>query len=407
MAALPTLLLAFMRWKWNAEAGAQRVLAIVCLAAIALALLQLMPLPPYLHVRLPGRGSIIADLAQAQQPQGWLPLTLDRRGTVRALLALVVFSSFWVLSCTLTNAARLRLLKVALVLAALMAMLGYAQSASGARSGLRFHTFHHPIGAIGLFANRNHFACLMAMLTPLAIALGVRSHVRERLPAAAAWYVVAAMLLLAAALSLSRTGMVLASVAAVVTVLLMRQRPVAASARQGESALLSIAPVASIAVAVAGIAVYAWDGIRQRMQQDPLEDLRWQYLRYGWDAALAYLPWGAGWGSFKSVYPAFEPIEAMREVYALHVHDDVLETLIEAGLPGVVLLLAAFVTVVHAARKNIIARNSDASILSAAAIAAFVPMAHSFVDYPLRTHAVAVVLALVLSLLMADADASR
>jgi O-antigen ligase len=81
--------------------------------------------------------------------------------------------------------------------------------------------------------------------------------------------------------------------------------------------------------------------------------------------------------------------------------------MIEGGVPGVALLLAAFVAVVHVARKNIIARNSDASILTAAAIAAFVPMAHSFVDYPLRTHAVAVVLALVLSLLMADADESR
>jgi hypothetical protein len=306
VAGLPALLLVFTRWQWDAS-GAQRAFAMVCLAAIALALLQSVPLPPYLLGRLPERGSIIADLTRAHQPQGWLPLTLDRWGTVRALLALVVFSSFWALSYSLTNAARLRLLKVALVLAALMAMLGYAQSASGARSQLRFHTFHHPIGAIGLFANRNHFACLMAMLTPVAIALGVQSHVRERAPAAAAWYVVAAMLLLAAALSLSRTGLVLASVSVVVTVLLVRRRAVAASARQGASVLVGIAPVASITAAVAGIAIYAWDDIRQRLQQDPLEDLRWQYLRYGWDAALAYLPWGSGLGSFKSVYPAFEP----------------------------------------------------------------------------------------------------
>lgn len=403
MAALPALLLALMRWQWAPASRPQRAMAVICLGAIALAVLQLIPLPPAILSMLPGRSDVLADLAQARQAHGWLPLTLDRWGTVRALLAMLVFASFWALACTLTTAARLRLLKLALVLATLTALLGYAQSAAGTHSALRFYDYHHPIGAIGLFANRNHFACLMAMLLPFAIALGVQSQTRRRVPAALAWYAVAAMLFLAAALSFSRTGLALACAAALASVVLSSR--VTDASKPGR--VRRWAPMAAIAVAIAGIAVYAWDGISHRLQQDPLEDLRWQYLRYGWDAAQAYLPWGSGWGSFKSVYAPLEPVAAMREVFALHAHNDVLETLIEAGLPGIVLILTLLVTVIYVTRKSLIDHTFHGPILSAAAIAAFVPLAHSLVDYPLRTHAVAVVFALVLSFLLTNASESR
>jgi O-antigen ligase len=400
LAALPAMLLAIVRWRWAPASRAQRVLAVVCASAIALAVLQLLPLPHAIYGMLPARSVVLADLSQAGQLHGWLPLTLDRWGTVRALLALVVFASFWVLACTLTSPARLRLLKLALVVATLTALLGYAQSAAGTYSLLRPYDYHHPIGAIGLFANRNHFACLMAMLLPFSIALGVQAQARRRAPLALAWYSVAAMLFLAAALSFSRTGLALACATALGGVLL----PSRAGAASEQASIRRWAPLAAIGVAIAGIAVYARDGISQRLQQDPLEDLRWQYLRYGWDAAQAYLPWGSGWGSFKSVYAPFEPVGAMREVFALHAHNDILETLIEAGLPGFVLLVTLLVTVICVTRKSLIERSSHTSILGAAAIAAFVPMVHSLVDYPLRTHAVAVVFALVLSFLLASAS---
>ena len=401
LAALPALLLAVMRWQWAPASRAQRVLAVLCASAIALAVLQLLPLPPAIYAMLPGRSDVLAELAQAGQPHGWLPLTLDRWGTVRALLALMVFTSFWALACTLTHDARLRLLKLALILATLTALLGYAQSAAGIHSLLRPYDYHHPIGAIGLFANRNHFACLMAMLLPFAVALGVQAQARRSAPVALAWYAVAAMLFLAAALSFSRTGLVLACATALASVLLLSPRTGAAS---GQGGIRRWAPLAAIGVAIAGIAVYAWDGISQRLQQDPMEDLRWQYLRYGWDAAQAYLPWGSGWGSFKSVYAPFEPVGAMREVFALHAHNDLLETAIESGVPGLVLQLTLFVTVVCVTRKSLIDRTFHGPILGPAALGAYDPMVHSLVDYPLRTHSVAVVFALVLSFLLASAS---
>ena len=101
-------------------------------------------------------------------------------------------------------------------------------------------------------------------------------------------------------------------------------------------------PLFALAVAVLGIATYAWDGIVARLAQDPLDDLRWQYVHYGMDALRAWLPLGSGFGSFRFVYAPFEPIGAMTYVYALHAHNDLLELLIEGGVAAGVLCLALF-----------------------------------------------------------------
>lgn len=75
-------------------------------------------------------------------------------------------------------------------------------------------------------------------------------------------------------------------------------------------------------VAAGMISIYAWSGLSTRLELDPLQDLRWQYLQYGWDAAKAYFPWGSGPGSFRYAYAPFEPLSKMGDVYALHAHDD-------------------------------------------------------------------------------------
>ena len=59
---------------------------------------------------------------------------------------------------------------------------------------------------------------------------------------------------------------------------------------------------------------------------DVADDLRWQYLQYGWQVAKASLPWGSGAGSFREVYAPFEPVGVMREVHALHAHNDLLQS---------------------------------------------------------------------------------
>jgi len=169
-----------------------------------------------------------------------------------------------------------------------------------------------------------------------------------------------------------------------------------------------VMPLLALGLAGLGIATYAWDGIVARLAQDPLDDLRWQYVRYGVDAMRAWLPFGSGFGTFRDVYATFEPVSAMREVFALHAHNDLLELLVEGGVAGGCLLLALLVLVVWHEwfRQRSQSATSIAlphgKIHTASTIACAVPLLHSLVDYPLRTLAVAVVFALALSVLLSD-----
>ena len=396
--ALIALALGVMRWRTLHATRSQRLFLGWLFAAMALLLLQLVPLPVSLFVALPPRAEVVADLRQAGIEPAWLPMTLDVWGTVRALLAVMTLAAAWLLTSTLGTEARIRLLRLVLVSGVLMTLVGFAQAAAGEHSPLRPHHYHHTVGAIGSFANRNHFADLMAMLIPLALAFAFAAQALRRQAHAAIWYAAALLLFLASALSFSRAGMMLT---AVVTVFTSAYLAWSTRNRGGRGAYFL--PALAIVLAASGVAAYAWGGIATRLALDPLNDLRWQYLHYGIEAARAYLPWGSGAGSFRDVYAPFEPVVAMQPVYALHAHNDVLEVAVELGLPGLLLVLSLLALLIHAvwrALKNGEERRTS-TIIPAAAVAVLVPLTHSFVDYPLRTLAVTTVFATLLAVLMA------
>lgn len=399
LVALVALALGVMRWRAVRATRAQRFFLYWLLAAVVVLGLQLLPLPASVFAVLPRRAEVLADLHQAGVTPSWLPMTLDVWGSVRALLAMMTLAAAWLLTSTLGAEARARLLRLTLILGVAMALLGFAQAAAGEHSPLRPYDYHHPVGAIGSFANRNHFADLMAMLLPLALAFAFAAQALRHQARAAAWYAMAMLLFLAGALSYSRAGMILmAAVAVAASVFLTR-------AKQGAGRpSRHILPVLAIVLAASGVAIYAWGGIAQRLAQDPLNDLRWQYLHYGVEAVWAYFPWGSGGGSFRDVYAPFEPVTAMQSVHALHAHNDVLEVALEAGVPGLLLVLFLLVLLFPLIWMSL-RKNSEggrpSTIIPAAAVAVLVPLTHSFVDYPLRTLSVVTVFAILLAVLMA------
>lgn len=401
LVAVPVLVLGVLRWRTAGTTRLQQVFGWGLLAIVALIALQLLPLPVAAFAVLPQRATVLTDLHAAGLQPAWLPMTLDRWGTVRALLALTTFGASWMLASTLPPQARARLLKLALIAAGAMALLGFAQAAAGTHSPLRFYVYHHPIGAIGTFANRNHFADLLAMLLPFALAFGVHAQRQRSHAGTFIWYGLAVVLFLAAALSYSRTGFALACVAVVAGLLALRPiRLLAGRMPAGRTPARQMAPLLAGLAAVLAVGYYAWDGIVRRLEQDPLEDLRWQYVEHGLAMARAYLPWGSGLGSFRDAYAPFEPVSAMGPTHALHAHNDLLQIAAEAGLPGLLLLLAVAGLLLTAAYTALRHANSPSALLpSAAAVAVFVPLAHSLVDYPLRTLAIGVVFGLVVAVL--------
>jgi O-antigen ligase len=91
----------------------------------------------------------------------------------------------------------------------------------------------------------------------------------------------------------------------------------------------------------------------------------------------------------------------MLQVFAERAHNDLLQLVIEAGVPGLLLLVAFLALVILAARSFLMGRTrtlADHGQHGVIAVALAVPLLHSLVDYPLRTLSITVLLGLLLSL---------
>jgi O-antigen ligase len=113
-------------------------------------------------------------------------------------------------------------------------------------------------------------------------------------------------------------------------------------------------------------------------------------------AARDNLPFGAGGGSFPSVYPAYEQPSGVSPEYANHAHCDYAEVLLDYGLPGALIVIAVLGWWLARVRALwCVAGPCDAAdpLARAGMVIVGLALAHSVVDYPLRTAAIAVVTA--------------
>jgi O-antigen ligase len=118
-------------------------------------------------------------------------------------------------------------------------------------------------------------------------------------------------------------------------------------------------------------------------------DLRWELWADSWVALLAKWPFGGGLGSYiPSILPS-ERLEQLSPGFPNRAHNDYLEFGIEAGLPGVIaLVMVAIIFVVMAVRAwRERPHDRPLAVLSVAIFT--VVSLHSFVDYPLRSMAIA------------------
>lgn len=387
------------------------VCGLFVLAALVMAA-QLIPLPASFAAGNPQRTQVLSDLALAGITRDAWPLSLDRWGTVRSLAALMSTFAVFALARSLPVEGRLRTLRILGAATLLCALLGFSQAAAGVHAWRAWEQGNNS-GATGFFANRNHYATLMAMWVPLSLALGIGARQARRASEAGFWFAAFVIFILSGALSFSRTGLALLLLTVAVSLPLLTLT----FGRRG-SLVARLVPLFAVLVAALGIYVYAAPGLLARLERDPLEDLRWQYLQYGLDTARAYWPWGSGLGSFPYVYAPFEPVTAMVNTVARRAHNDLLQTGIEAGLPGLIVLALWSVTVLVLVFRNAFPGKASATAASAASAAAaaahhegtasvvlrvsglvlLVPFVHSLVDYPLRTFAVAGLFGLVLAI---------
>lgn len=385
--------------------GRAKWFLLLCLLAVALPAVHLVPLPPSVWTHLPGRMDFEGNLRTAGLQAGWLPLSLVPRATWLSALASLPPMAVFLASLQLGYADRRRLSVVLLITGLVSVGLGLLQVAQGPSSPLRFYAYTNTSEAVGFFANRNHYAallyCLVLMAAVWAVAAvadfartggGLRSRrSTPHLVAMIVSFTILVILVGAQAMARSRAGLGLTTIALLGAFALVLLAPPAAagSGARGATRLMG----AAILVALLFSSQFALYRIQDRFVGDPLDDARWPYARNTIEAAVAFMPFGSGMGTFVPVYQAFEKAtDNIADVYANRAHNDFLEFWLEAGLLGLV-VMGLFVAWVVVALWRLWRRelngagHTDRLLACAAALILVLLLAHSSVDYPLRTTA--------------------
>lgn len=361
-------------------------------------ILQLIALPPEIWTSLSGRKlyALAAPLAGIEQP--WRPISLVPYRTWNSLFAWLIPIATILLVARLNPEQRFTLLPVLIGLGLISGILGLAQVIGPSDGPLYLYAITNHGSAVGLFANRNHEAAMLACLFPmLAVYASYRSrsvkgtYMKSLLCAGAALFILPLLLVTG-----SRAGLVLGIIGLLAGALLYQRpqrQPKMISRRRLDVRYL----VGFAVLALAGLTVLLSraEAIDRLLMKDDSEDLRIQLLNPLWEMIATYFPVGIGFGTFPDVYKIHEPFKLLSVSYVNHAHSDLLELILEGGIAaGAVLLIGVAFWMLGAARLRADddwGRGTSLGRLGAAII--LILAIASIVDYPLRVPSISAVFA--------------
>ncbi len=371
----------------------ERHLLILGSGIALIGLYQLIPLPPAIWTQLPGRSALASGFALMHTPLPWLPLSLWPAATLSAVLALVPPFSMIMLVIYGGNESLRPLAWTLILCAALSFILGFAQIIGSDQSPLYFYHVTNRGETVGFFANSNHLSTLGIMSLPFLAAVAARGadDGQELGNAAGKWATlacIAGLIMFGVVIDRSFAGIALLIPSLIGSFFIFR-------AERARVALPAMFGVVLVAAGVFVTIAYLSPIVNGFAFSDLIlgANGRAGFAKHTIPAAIAFLPFGSGLGTFIQLYPQLDNGVASA-VYVNHAHNDWLEFLLEGGLPAIA-LLGLFV--VWWARHAFFAwrdGGTRARFARAASVASGLVMLHSVVDYPLRTPALAVVFAL-------------
>lgn len=384
--------LAVLTLQWSLV-GARKALIWGWIAIFALALLHLVPLPPALWDIVPGRQ----DLAQSDSLTGlgsvWRPLTITPINGWHALASLFTPLAVLLLAVQMKRDDLLRLLPVLIIFGGVSGLLGILQVIGSPTGPLYLYRITNNGSAVGLFANRNHAALLLSLLFPMlaawaSLAGGDRIEARRRLLLAMGMGLVLLPLI---AVTGSRSGLLLSVVGIASTPLIYGFQ-----FRRNGQQQVNWRLVGVTALAIGAIALFGWtmlhfsraESMRRLLAQSPESDSRIDYWMTCAPMFWKYFPFGSGLGSFTEAYEMAEPASMLSPYYLNHAHNDLIETGVTLGLPGLALILIAILFFLRRACAVLFRGDSarrSVKIARMASVVIAMICAASLSDYPLRT----------------------
>ncbi len=370
------------------------------------ALVGLVPLPPLVHALLVPGGAELLAIA-APQGTGWLPLSLDPQGTtMAAALALAYAGSAWVLmSAGASGGFRGLLLLLGTLAGTSLAVFGIYQDATQTSPPTLYWSFpiHEVATPYGPYVNRNHFAGAMEITAGITAGAALFAWTSGR--RILAFFAGAALFAQLAALAgtQSRGGVIGAAVGGALLVWMAVSAPQAEGAgRRDRTRTLLIAAGAVVVLGVTLWLLGLLDPLLSRVDIAPRSMNRFLVQRDSLAAFGAQPIVGTGAGSFERVFPAYQRLNDVRSF--ANGHSDWTQLLMETGLVGAVVILAAVWSVVLAVRRT---RGAAGAVRwqvlgPAAGLAAIV--VHGFFDVNLHVPANALLAVLAASLASAASN---
>lgn len=315
--------------------------AVFLVSALVLALAQLVPLPPSVWQALPGRALLVDAAVIAGDAQPWRPLSMVPDATVNAAASLVVPFAMLALLASMSDAEHRWMPGVLLGLITASTLLGLLQV-----SGSRFNNplINDTVGQISAsFANRNHLALFMAIGCIVAPVWAVRGAggLQWRMGAALGMALLFVLMILATG---SRAGLLLGGLALAAAAVMVWQDVRRELRRYPRWVLPAIGAAVAGLIAIAVLASFAADramSINRLVVGGEAQDMRGRALPTVIDMVRTYFPVGSGLGGFDPIFRIHEPYGLLKLTYFNHAHNDLLEVPLDAGLPGMLLLLAA------------------------------------------------------------------
>jgi len=369
-----------------------RFLVFFAIAVVLLVALHLVPLPPAIWMSLPGR-EIAADVDRvAGLGSVWRPISLTPFQTRNALYSLVVPLAVLALMLRLTREQRFALIPALILSGLFSGFIGLLQVLGPNDGPLYLYRITNYGSAVGLFANRNHQAVMLACLFPmLAVYASTglqtieRSRFRAILAIGAGVFLVPLILVAG-----SRAGLIVGLFGLTAAAVLYRRPHFTKPAKRKVHRFNPNYIIAGVAVFGIGALTFIMsraEALDRLLARDDTEDLRFAMWPSILEMAGKYFPIGSGFGTFVEVYQIDEPLQLLDQSYVNHAHNDWLEMIFTGGVGAVLLAalaIAAWIRFTLILFKMESRNGRDMMVGKLGALIIFMLALASIGDYPLR-----------------------
>jgi O-antigen ligase len=379
----------------KADIEGNRFIKMMAIAMFMLVSAYLIPLPQFLSAMLPKAVSVDGTNLDFLPYSGafYRGLAVSPLGALESWFSF--FTPLAVLAWTLqlSRDEKFKLLPLLLMLGMLSGLIGLLQIIGDPQGALYFYNTTNNGSAVGLFANRNHQAVLLAMLIP---ALAVYAAPNGRANQGAkyrGWIAVAAGVVLVPLILVtgSRAGVILGVFGTMIAAWLYltgehhKDQPVK---RRRNNIGLLCASLGMLVLIAFSIFSNRAEAIYRLLAPAEGDFGRFVFWKPVFDTAVHYFPIGAGPGSFVEIFAAREPDSLRDTTYLNHAHNDWLEIFLSFGLLGSVLGIIAVVAFIKLCWVLVSAAKTDNRDIRFARLGAALVMMMAMAslgDYPLRT----------------------